>query len=63
MTVTKKSGIFIHSRFGTGSTYFWNTFRQNQNDYGYDKPFHRELEFLDGEDVLFAGYRGQKENS
>ena len=39
----KRTPIFIHSMFRTGSTYIWNKFRENKNCWCYYEPFHQEF--------------------
>lgn len=41
--------IFIHSLFRTGSTYFWNKFRQKDQYYCYYEPFHQDFVSLSRE--------------
>jgi hypothetical protein len=41
--MNKQRPVFIHAQFRTGSTYLWNKFRQNEENWCYYEPFHQDL--------------------
>ena len=50
----KRSPIFIHSLFRTGSTYIWNTFRKNPDYHCYYEPLHQVLADVTRDDLETA---------
>lgn len=46
MATALKPAVFLHSGFRSGSTWFWNRFREAAQSYAYYEPFNEKLALL-----------------